>query len=485
MSAGTTSNPFDRNLDAFLGPSARRTLVLVGHLPVMSGLWLSQYADREARESGPVALLRIEQDAVQLELFRVGGRGPAVPMRSSLADALRAIASGVSTWMVVPRASEPVPSADGFSNVVVLTGSDETAVVAAYGLLKGCVERSAEPAAAGRAEVTPSRRIMPPLSVAVLGADEEMTARVAERLGRTTRAFLEFAVPVRGDLRQVAPVESAFRGTFDAPNPNVEEILAAIAIAERDATRPAAAAPTPRGERFGARPERMPPRARALRDESPLPFVPPSPAPRVASARPLAEPPRAVAASDPTPAELAVARTTVRSAVFRKGALEPEAATSAPATAPAPASVAGGLPPEPATMHPARRIEIASDDGAGTGLVTHLVDHLVVHIDGFRPVPFRSPRQPDLELATDRDGRLRIVGRPAQLGAMLAARSWAREHLAILRLACGAIVSNADAALDVVVASHREAREIEGVDSVWVLSKVELAGRQGYLVEAG
>ena len=88
-------NPFDRNLDAFLGTrtperkgsaSASRTLVLVGNLPVLSGLWLSQFADREARERGAACMLRIDDDAVQIELFVANGRRPSIRPQATLAD---------------------------------------------------------------------------------------------------------------------------------------------------------------------------------------------------------------------------------------------------------------------------------------------------------------------------------------------------------------------------------------------------------------
>ena len=47
----TMASPFESLPGGWL--AARRTLVLVGNLPVMNGLWLSQYADREARENAP------------------------------------------------------------------------------------------------------------------------------------------------------------------------------------------------------------------------------------------------------------------------------------------------------------------------------------------------------------------------------------------------------------------------------------------------
>ena len=117
---------------------SRRTLVLVGHLPVMSGLWLSQYADREARESGPVCLVRLAADSVQLELFRTGSRRPSIRPQATYEEALRAIGPTVSHWLVVPQHShaEAIEIPEGTDDIVVLTGADQAAIVAAYKLVK-------------------------------------------------------------------------------------------------------------------------------------------------------------------------------------------------------------------------------------------------------------------------------------------------------------------------------------------------------------
>ena len=86
------NDPFRSNEDAFLGPRAPRSIVLVGHLPVMSGLWLSQFASRETRRVPTVCMLRLEHDAVQVELFRVGPQRVGLRAQSTLPEALRAIA---------------------------------------------------------------------------------------------------------------------------------------------------------------------------------------------------------------------------------------------------------------------------------------------------------------------------------------------------------------------------------------------------------
>ena len=84
--------------------------------------------------------------------------------------------------------------------VVILTGADDAAVVAAYGLVKRCVE-SLDRRESGRI----LRRTAPRISVTVLGASDDDVAAVRDKLDKTTRAFLKVDLPVRGGLQRVAP----------------------------------------------------------------------------------------------------------------------------------------------------------------------------------------------------------------------------------------------------------------------------------------
>ncbi|MFM7133149.1 MAG: hypothetical protein ACKO0W_02405 [Planctomycetota bacterium] len=480
-------DPFERNLDAFLGPQAgRRTLVLVGHLPVMSGLWLSQYADRVARDRGAVCMLRLEHDAVTLEVLRANGRRPAVRPQATLAEAMRAVATAVTTWMVVPRANDAVEIPTAIEEITILTGADEPAVVSAYRLVKSCVESSA---AAGA--------ILPPISVAVLGADDEECARVAEKLDKTTRAFLHVDLPVRGGLQRVAPVESTFRGTFDAEAPKLAQILAMIAEAERTApaAQPAVAATsaapfaTERGDRFAPRAERRPPRI-VRPDDAPTDARARSLAPSVAPSLARAAeslPPRGVrgapfahddSALDSARAVLAGATRTMAEAARRlRDRDEAEAVSAAPAapsaeparTSDRPAAVS--IAPAPALPVRARIVEGG------------LPQRLVPEIEGLVALPFAPPRIAGVELAVDAEGALHLVGRFDDLANLHRARAWARDHAEILALAHPGLRAGAAIALDVVVTNPADAVPLEGAQ-VHLLSLVEVAGRRGYLRQA-
>jgi hypothetical protein len=453
-------NPFDRNLDAFLGPAQvaavtrPRTVLLVGNLPMMSGLWLSQFADREARDRGPVCLLRMERDAVQVEVFRTGGVRPAVRPQATLAEALRAVAPLVGAWFIVPPTPAGVSIPDATEEIVVLTGADEPAVVAAYTLVKDSIERMrARPSRAGSARgALPGSA--PRVSVAVLGADDEACRGVSNTLDRTMRAFLKVELPVRGGLQRVAAVESVFRGTFDAREPSLEELFADIDAAEAATeSSPAPHASTPAEqsvrERFAARPERLPPRRAAAMPS--------------AVAVPAMEPEVRLAPTLPFPR--ARAGRTDDAVVEPK----PTPAPAAPAASPAPAA----LPPAPlAGAAPARVRRIDAE----------LPEALVALLDGLTAIAIRAPRDKSIELALDQEGRLHIVGRACDAEAILRVSAWAREHAELLAMA-DARIARAEPIVDLVVANLCDARAIDGA-IVHLLTLVEVGGRRGYLSQA-
>lgn len=485
-------NPFEQNLDAFLGPmpstvaprsrptiaSAIRTLVLVGNLPVWSGLWLAQYAEREARERGAVCMLRIDRDAVQIELFVAHGNRPTIRPQATLAEALRAIAPVVAGWLVVPPGgdTDEIPSETG--EVVILTGADEPAIVRAYGLIKKCMEgverRDVE-------RVGP--RTPPRISVTVLGATEAELAATREKLDKTSRTFLKVDLPVRGGLQHVAPTESAFRGTFNAHAPLVADLFAMIRTAEAAASldagdavaAPAARGGSARAERFASRPERVAPRRTfldpTLHHAGPIPFsrsgalgptegvksvaaVPPQPA----TAAPV------LAASAAPPATDSHSSRGARAAVAPANAMP---ASQMPKSAVAPKAAA--LPPE--LTAPTRARSIAQE----------LPAQLVPELAGLEPLPIRAPRDKSIELAIDNEGRLHIVGRATDAAAILRVRGWAREHGELLVMA-DARIAHAEPVIDLVVSDLRDARAIDGA-TVHVLTLVEIAGRRGYLAQ--
>ena len=531
--------PIDQHLDALLGPApahpsaartrgggpiATRVLVVAGHLPKHASIWLSQYAGNEAREHGSVCILRLDVDAVQVELFVGGGPRPTIRLGASLPEALRAIAPGVASWLVVPRASDPIEVPEDADEVTFLIGPGNAAVVGGYELIKRCVESVRRRDAAR----TNPRRTR--FGVVVVGAAEEEVARAKATLGASTRTFLEFEIPVCVGEQRIAPSEGAFRGTFDVPSPLVADLFAMIRAAEAAALSESVEAAsggarTAPMERFSARPERLAPQRRELPDHRPIPFT------RSAPATQCAQPPtrpsmsavhgntvvRAPAAMAPLPAATPHAVQVLKPAPAAAPAMTPAvpparrapeqrihvgrpsiAPSVAPSVAPsiapsiAPAisppksqvpvqpsaaphveraarPAAGSLPPEPVVPSRARAVE------------GELPAVLAPELAGLEPIAFRAPREKHIELAIDAEGRLHIVGRASDATAILRVRGWAREHGELLSMA-DARIAPVEPAIDLVVADLRDARAIDGA-TVHVLTLVELGGRRGYLAQ--
>jgi hypothetical protein len=526
----TVASQFDKLPGGWL--AARRTLVLVGHLPVMSGLWLSQYADREARESGPVCLVRLASDSVQLELFRTGSRRPSIRPQATYEEALRAIAPTVSHWLIVPSAAQAdaLEIPDGTDDIVVLTGADQAAIVAAYKLVKAAHEAAAR-----------SDGARPAISVAVLGADPSETAHVAARIGEAAGAALSTHIPVRGGLQRVAPVESSFRGTFDDPSPAVRRLCEIIAEASGGSVasmEPAGGAastrgcattvgdrtdsvpqirPHPLGEdfrrtqmdhaplRFVPRTDRRAPAARGLSESIPFRTEPPArraPAERVP---PVRTPPGSTAPrnsdhgqqrlADPlgearSREVLAHASSTLREQASRT----PREATPS-AQVPVVPPVVPPVTPSvvPPVVHPVvqpTRGAYHASAIAGPSVappIARIVDgglpeSLVVFVPGLERIDHVAPRCERVEFAVEQGGRLHLVCRVDDLRMLERARVWLRENGGLFRRAYPEIACTDDPVIDVFVAELHDLAPIEGA-TMHMIRQLEFAGRRCFDVQ--
>ena len=117
------------------------TIAICGHLPVMAGLWVTQYADRVAEEHGATGLVRLEGGRCSIEIFR-SSRRVERPEGVDLAAAAGLVAEGIRRWVVCVDdrdAAEAVRA--GADEVVILTAAEQPAVIEAYRLAKGAAEQ--------------------------------------------------------------------------------------------------------------------------------------------------------------------------------------------------------------------------------------------------------------------------------------------------------------------------------------------------------
>jgi hypothetical protein len=193
--------------------------VVLGNLPVLGRPWLTQYAHQLACTRGPVAVIHVDATRIDVDLVGTTQQQPTLegmaPPRAnddaldaaSLADRLERLACHpdlpVRTWLMhVPAArvakphERPVP----LKNWTLLSGTDETAVVAARELLTHLLEHD---------RPRPWRCVR----LAAMG-NEEQAASVADELDRELRASLSAPLRLVCALRRMVPVHQRSLGSF-------------------------------------------------------------------------------------------------------------------------------------------------------------------------------------------------------------------------------------------------------------------------------
>jgi hypothetical protein len=204
------------------------TVVLVGNLPVMAGLWTTQFANEVARAHGATGLVRFEREDVTLELLHADGRQVPPPGAGSVAGWLPRAAAGIRRWIACMPAEAPdVDAVVCAERVVLLTGADEAAVTGGYLRLKhlsdDCVNRG---------------HPLSQVGIVIAGASAEQAEQAYARLGDAVRSFLGIETDLLARLPRIEPVESSARATYPAAEcPNAAELLHALSSARDAAAR--------------------------------------------------------------------------------------------------------------------------------------------------------------------------------------------------------------------------------------------------------
>lgn len=153
--------------------------LVVGHLPVMASAWTVQYARTVAAEKGgPVALIRLSEGRVRIDLF---GEHSTEQHAPDVQSAIKAIAPKVRAWLlrVGEIAELELAGLAGLSAVTVITGADEAASVAAYRSIKAMANPDAM-----------EMQKIPMLCLAVMGADEGKAGEMESKLRRAAGRYL-------------------------------------------------------------------------------------------------------------------------------------------------------------------------------------------------------------------------------------------------------------------------------------------------------
>ncbi len=430
----TTADPFDELAALFLTDpdrpagvrGARRAatveLLIVGHLPVRGSLWLVPYADAVAREAGPTALVRLDDDRPSLEILRGPSDSPRPEAGGTLREAIAQIAGVPASWMVRPAGG--ITSGEiieaGADRITILTSADQAAVVRAYEWIRNLME------AAGR-----SLRDAPRIGLAVLGADPEVARGVMERVNQTAKSNLDIELPLVACVPWMdAEVRSSGPLRFTRePTPDVADVITWI--------------------------------------------KPPTSAPATATASPQA----GVVRDDPV--EPAHAREEAAEADHVQFGVP----ASAPAS-PAPTAVCQACG-STVKLVPKPSVELETKTPAGpiepdhTGAPIPLADH----VDGLTPLAVRCPGHERVELAVDIGGRLNILGREDAMRQMRIVETWAKAHRELISMACPDqwIDPGGETITHVFTERPASVADLHGSDlRLHVLTPVTVEGRKGW-----
>lgn len=477
----TSPEPRPAAPDPREGPAVR--VAMVGHLPVSAGLWITQFADRLAREEGPVGVVRFIAGQVQVEVLRAG-LGSSIAEALDLEQALDAATKLARRWVVVPEASTPPAEVlrSGASSLLLMTGADEAAVVGAYRLIKAIAEDA-------MVESLP----LPRLQVAVLGAGEAKVAEAMAKLNRTASAFLGMELPLAVAMQRMEPVQSSYRLTLPAPRAlSFQDIPRLLEDLLRQRPAEAAAPPEP------AEPPRI--------ETFPQP---------IRSAWPFAQEPQAAGDSPPQPGSAASPLPplppvrgdldSIRRLVAGRAAPWSSFASAEPGPAAPPAAAmpsplpAGQLPPRPGDPFAA-----AASASGGEGVVLRDASFprpLTVRFPHLRPLPVQCPYHTGVELAVDAARGLHLLAPLSSLEEVQAVAGWVRDHASLLRLACPGVdrLEDHELAIDLVtdrpdaaaalatsrLRVHLLLRVEVGGCAAWIRLPLNPAARRGEPPQAG
>ena len=454
------------------------TVAVAGHLPVSAGLWLAQLSDRLARDQGPTGLVRFVAGQVHVEVFRGGRVGePAEPI--DLREALEISTRLARRWIVVPESSASPGQVlrAGRDGVLLLTGADEAAVVAAYRLIKALAE-----------EAMVEGRAIPPISVGVLGAGDVQVADAMTKLNRTAKAFLAMGLPLTVAMPRMEPLESTLRFmlpgsrtiTFEDVPALLHEMLRATPPPSTWETRPESAMPEPEEAVGGPWPFVLPPEATER------------PSPAADSSEHVARVPEAegsVEANEPIDETIAAQVRSSAESLRRLIAGRPgswEAIGKGPFAEQPVRSEAAKLPPAPVDGF----VNASMLGGSGAGERRAAIESrslpspLLPRFEELSPLPISCPYHPQVELAVDAAGRLHLVAPLDRLVEVEATAAWAADHAAMLRLACPGIEAGdpSDLRIDLVTSSAREAMPlVHSRIRLHLLASVAVGSERGWI----
>ena len=204
-------------------PAASVEAVLLGNLPGLAGPWLTQYGQLLAQQHGPVVILHVDEQRIEVELVEPVDRGTVgdpvarfnsqmppytadrIDLVQQLDRLLRSDPQRVRTILVhLDPFTEPsdLTRALCFDDWTLLCGADDTAIVGAHRLLKQLM--GSDPSASGKH-----------VGLMVMGSNQQAARTAANKIQVAATSFLQTPVELIGWQQQMVPVNLCQVGTWD------------------------------------------------------------------------------------------------------------------------------------------------------------------------------------------------------------------------------------------------------------------------------
>lgn len=194
--------------------------LIEGHLPVRASLWRhpaipSIVGDEQA------TVLEIDDRQIHITML-----GHDTPVATDLEHVIAPPHAG-HTWIIAgPVILDAVANWSAYDEVVVLTGADQAATVAAYRQIKAIATSTSPPA----------------ISVIMAGSPDPIAQAAVDRLLATSSAHLGVAPTCRGIISQMDAGEAAKRCSVAMTHDGISDVIASIR-ARASASRPASPIP--------------------------------------------------------------------------------------------------------------------------------------------------------------------------------------------------------------------------------------------------
>ncbi len=193
--------------------------VFAGNLPGFGGPWIIQYAHYLALQYGPVAIIQIDDDTIDVEVvstaddnllpshtgLKSSAANATVTLQACLEELTQLSTTPIQGWLV--RFADPISDtslqrAGDFSKWTIVSGADEPAVISSYQLLKQLIHQPSQ--------------LEHHVGLMVMGSDEQESHVAAEKLNATAADFLDSPVGLIGHQKKMVPVSHRVVGSFNA-----------------------------------------------------------------------------------------------------------------------------------------------------------------------------------------------------------------------------------------------------------------------------